>query len=64
MGISLKTPEEIEMMCVSARLAAEQSDYIGRFIKAGVSTDELDRLCHDYTVDKHASRAKNRRLAT
>jgi len=55
MGITIKTPEEIEKMRVAGRLAAEQLDYIGQFVKAGVTTAELDKLCHDYTVNvQHA----------
>ncbi|MDD5328414.1 MAG: type I methionyl aminopeptidase [Sulfuricella sp.] len=51
MSIIIKTPEEIEKMRVAGRLAAELLDYIGPYVKAGVSTDELDKLCHDYTVN-------------
>jgi methionyl aminopeptidase len=50
MSISIKTPEEIEKMRVAGRLAAELLDYIEPLVKAGITTDELDRLCHDYTV--------------
>ncbi len=51
MSIIIKTPEEIEKMRVAGRLAAELLDYIGPYVKAGISTDELDKLCHDYTVN-------------
>jgi methionyl aminopeptidase len=51
MSIIIKTPEEIEKMRIAGRLAAELLDYIGPFVKAGVTTDELDKLCHDYTVN-------------
>jgi methionyl aminopeptidase len=55
MSIIIKTPEEIEKMRIVGRLASELLDYIGPFVKAGVTTDELDRLCHDYTVNvQHA----------
>lgn len=55
MSIIIKTPEEIEKMRVVGRLAAELLDYIGPFVKAGITTDELDKLCHDYTVNvQHA----------
>ena len=55
MSISIKTPDEIEKMRVAGRLAAEQLDYIGQFIKAGITTAELDKICHDYTIDvQHA----------
>ncbi|MCL4757470.1 MAG: type I methionyl aminopeptidase [Rhodocyclaceae bacterium] len=50
MTITIKTPQEIERMRVAGRLAAEVLDYIEPFVKPGVTTEELDRLCHDYMV--------------
>ncbi len=50
MAIVLKSPEDIERMRVAGRLAAEVLDFIAPHVKAGVSTAELDRLCHDYMV--------------
>ena len=38
-------------MRVAGRLAAEVLDYITPFVVPGVTTGELDRLCHDYMVD-------------
>ncbi|MCB1644512.1 MAG: type I methionyl aminopeptidase, partial [Pseudomonadales bacterium] len=51
MPINLKTPEEIEKMRVVGALAAEQLEMIAEHIKPGVSTGELDRICHDYTIN-------------
>ena len=51
MGIILKTAEEIAKMRIAGRLAAEVLDYIGPFVKPGITTGELDKLCHDYMVD-------------
>ncbi len=51
MGITLKTSEEIEKMRVACRLAGEVLDYITPFVKPGVTTEEIDRLCHDYMVN-------------
>ena len=51
MSISIKTPQEIEKMRIAGRLAGEVLDYITPFVQAGVTTDELDKLCHDYTVN-------------
>ncbi len=51
MGITIKTPEEIEKMRVAGRLAAEVLDFIAPYVKPGVTTAELDRLCHDYMVN-------------
>jgi methionyl aminopeptidase len=50
MGIIIKTPEEIEAMRPACRLAAEVLDYVQPFVKPGVTTEELDRLCHDHMV--------------
>ncbi len=51
MGIIVKTAEEIEHMRVAGRLAGEVLDHIEPFVKPGVTTLELDKLCHDYMVD-------------
>lgn len=51
MSIAIKSPEQIEKMRVAGRLAAEVLDYISPFVQAGITTDELDKLCHDYMVD-------------
>ena len=51
MSITLKTPLEIDKMRIAGRLAGEVLDYVEAFVKPGVSTAELDRLCHDYMVD-------------
>ena len=50
MTITIKTPEEQEKMRVAGRLAAQVLDMIGSRVQAGVSTEELDRICHDYIV--------------
>ncbi len=55
MSIVLKNAEEIAHMRVACRLAAEVLDYIEAFVKPGVTTAELDRLCHDYIVDVQAA---------
>ena len=49
--ISIKSPAEQEKMRVAGRLAAEVLDMIGEHVKPGVTTEELDRLCHDYIVE-------------
>lgn len=51
MTISIKSPEEIQKMRIAGRLAGEVLDYITPFVKVGVTTDELDKLCHDYMVN-------------
>jgi methionyl aminopeptidase len=49
--VSIKTPQEIEKMRIAGRLASELLDYIKPFVQPGITTAELDKLCHDYTVD-------------
>ncbi|MFY0641394.1 MAG: type I methionyl aminopeptidase [Bermanella sp.] len=51
MAVTIKTPEEIEKMRVAGRLAAEVLEMIGEYVKPGVTTGELDRICHDYIVN-------------
>jgi methionyl aminopeptidase len=46
----IKTPEEIQKMRVAGRLAAEVLEMIEPYVKPGVTTEELDRLCHDFIV--------------
>ncbi len=50
-SIIIKNTEQIEKMRTACRLAAEVLDYIEPFVQIGVSTGELDRLCHNYMVD-------------
>jgi methionyl aminopeptidase len=52
MAITIKTPEEQDKMRVAGRLAADVLDMIGGKVHAGISTDELDRICHAYIVDE------------
>jgi len=51
MTIIIKTPELIEKMRIAGRLAAEVLEMIGEHVKPGVTTEELDRICHDYIVN-------------
>ncbi len=52
MSASIKTPQEIEKMRVAGRLAAEVLEMIEPYVKPGVTTEELDRICHDYIVNE------------
>ncbi|HEX7045744.1 MAG TPA: type I methionyl aminopeptidase [Burkholderiales bacterium] len=52
MAVIIKTPDEIEKMRVAGRLAAEVLDMIAPHVVPGVTTGELDRICHDYIVNK------------
>ncbi|MFV0664200.1 type I methionyl aminopeptidase [Denitromonas sp.] len=51
MTIDIKNTEDIQRMRVAGRLAAEVLDFITPHVKPGVTTDELDTLCHDYIVN-------------
>lgn len=51
MTITIKTADEIEKMRVAGRLGSEVLDYITPFIVPGVTTAEIDRLCHEYMVN-------------
>lgn len=52
MAIIIKTPEEIEKMRIAGRLAAEVLDMIAPYVVPGVTTNELNQICHDYIVDE------------
>src|SRR3990167_7758489 len=55
MAITLKTPEEFAKMRIAGRLAADVLIMIGPYVKPGVTTNELNTLCHDYIVNiQHA----------
>jgi methionyl aminopeptidase len=51
MAVRPKTPEEIEKMRVAGRMAAEVLEMIAPHVEVGISTGELDRICHDYIVN-------------
>ena len=51
MKISLKTPADIEKMRVAGRLAAEVLQMVAPHVKAGATTADLDRICHDHIVN-------------
>ncbi len=51
MTITPKTPAEIEKMRVAGRLAAEVLQVVAPHVKPGVSTEELDRICHEHIVN-------------
>ena len=52
MAITIKNLAEQDKMRVAGRLAGEVLDMIGPHVKPGVSTEELDQICHDYIVNK------------
>jgi methionyl aminopeptidase len=51
MNVTIKTPEEQDKMRVAGRLAADVLDMIGDHVRPGVTTGELDEICHRYIVE-------------
>ena len=51
MTVSIKSPEDIAKMRIAGRLAADVLQMIAPHVQAGVSTAELDRVCHEYIVN-------------
>jgi methionyl aminopeptidase len=49
MAIQIKSAEEIEKMRVAGRLAAQVLEMIEPYVKAGITTNELNQICADYT---------------
>lgn len=51
MKVTIKSSEDMAMMRIAGRLAADVLEMIEPFVKPGVSTGELDQRCHDYIVN-------------
>ena len=51
MPITIKTDAEVEKMRVAGKLAADVLKMIGTHVKPGITTAELDTICHDYIVN-------------
>lgn len=47
----IKSSDDIDKMRVAGRLAAEVLTMIAPYVKAGVTTEDLNRICHDYIVN-------------
>ena len=52
MPVTIKSPEEIEKMRLSGRLAADVLQMIKSHVQEGITTDELDQICHNYIVNE------------
>ena len=55
MTVELRTPDQIAKMRVAGRLAAEVLELIGEYVVPGVTTEELDRICHEHIVNVQKS---------
>jgi methionyl aminopeptidase len=53
-SIKIHGPEALDGMRAAGRLAAEVLDYITPYVQAGITTEELDRLCHEFILDHGA----------
>lgn len=51
MTVTIKTAEEQDRMRVAGRLAADVLDMIAEHVQPGVTTEQLNAICHDYIVD-------------
>ena len=52
MNVTIKTPDEQDKMRVAGRLAADVLDMIGEHVQPGVTTGELDLICHKYITEE------------
>ena len=55
LNVTIKTPAEWDAMRAAGRCAAELLDMIGAHIAPGVSTDEIDAICHDFQVNRQGT---------
>ncbi len=55
MSVNLKTPQEIEKMRIAGRLAKEVLEMIEPHVVAGVTTDTLNTICHDYITKEQGA---------
>jgi methionyl aminopeptidase len=51
MTIHIKNSQEIEKMRIAGALASQVLDYITPFVNPGITTEEIDKLCHDFMVN-------------
>ena len=49
--VDIKSKSDVEKMRVAGKLASDVLVMIGSFVRPGVSTEELDQICHDYIVN-------------
>jgi len=52
MAVSIKTADEIIKMQHAGKLAAEVLTMITPHVAAGITTDDLDKICHNYIVNE------------
>ncbi|MBT8096564.1 MAG: type I methionyl aminopeptidase, partial [Woeseia sp.] len=55
MNVTIKTPAEQDKMRVAGRLAADVLDMIGEHVRPGITTGELDRICHQFITETQSA---------
>ncbi|WP_410623271.1 type I methionyl aminopeptidase [Amycolatopsis sp. cmx-8-4] len=53
-GNGVRTPEVIEAMRIASRIAAQALEEGGKAVKPGATTDDIDKVVHEYLLDHHA----------
>ncbi len=56
-GIRLKTPADIEKIRSAGNLVIGLLDAVEEMVRPGITTEDINRLVHDHTVDRHATPA-------
>jgi|TARA_B110000014_G_scaffold248941_1_gene223766 methionyl aminopeptidase len=51
MTVNIKNKEDIKKMRIAGKLASQVLDYISNFVTPNITTEELDKLCHEYMVN-------------
>jgi methionyl aminopeptidase len=51
MTVTIKTPEEQDKMRIAGRLAADVLDMIGDYVKPGITTSEINDICHKHITE-------------
>jgi len=54
LGSNVKTPAQIEKIRAAGKLAASAIELVGTHAKAGITTDELDKIAHQFLIDNGA----------
>ena len=50
--ITIKSPREIELLRIAGNVVYQTHQYIRPFVKPGITTRELDKLCEDFIISK------------
>ena len=53
-GSNIKTPEQIEKIRHSGKIAAQAIELVGQNAKPGITTDELDKIAHNFLIENGA----------